>query len=123
MTQLRLSPQNSLCYHQSDRNKNSYKRRENPNEEERLNLFAFPQFHWRFAALNECELHDVEDRHELEYGEHREHGTEGQTNPKDELIEDEPKAGVCDIELREIILVGVRSGIKCLKLSLSVEIN
>jgi hypothetical protein len=75
-----------------------------------LDLFALPQLDGGLAAFDESELHDVEHANEFHDGQDREKGTEGKPNPEDELIKNQTKAGVCDIEFGKIVLVGVGSG-------------
>lgn len=36
-----------------------------PREKESLNKFAFPQLHWRLAALDERQFHDVKCKDEF----------------------------------------------------------
>lgn len=74
-----------------------------------MDLLALPQFDWRLAAFDKRKLHNVKDEDEFRDRQDRQHGTEGKADPQDELIEDQAEAGVGDVELREVVLVGIRS--------------
>lgn len=105
----KTSNYNSLGNHKSNRHEDPDERRENPNQEERLNLLALPQLHRRLAALDERELHDVEHEDELRDRKHRQERTERKSDPQNELIEDESEARVGDVELGKVVLVWIRS--------------
>lgn len=80
---------NSLRDYESNGNEDADEGCENADQEERLDLLAFPQSDRRLAAFDDRELHDVEHCDKLQNGENREEGAEGQSNPQDELVEDE----------------------------------